>query len=168
MRKPIIRFLLIALSAASNACALPPVNTSSSSNSFAAQTSPTPAAAEAQAPCVVNATKICQDNARERPALFMPDAVKGQSAVNPSNLVAFAAPLQIPGGPQLKIACYYRPGTMAVVYARAWAVVAGDQLVDLNPQAGKVLNSPGAPIGPPLNDRNYRFLNERGYCLPRL
>lgn len=121
--------------------------------------------ANAQPPCEVNSVKICEDNARDRPKLFMPDAVKGQSAYNPSNLIAFSTPLQIPGGPKLQVACYYRPGTMAVVYARAWAQAGGpDQLVDLNPNAGKALNSPNAPSEPPLNDRDYRFLRERGYC----
>jgi hypothetical protein len=146
---------------------LPPVSSNGYSNSPAVQTSAAPPPmANAQPPCIVNAVKICQDNARERPALFFPDAIKGQSAANPSNLMAFAAPLQIPHGPPLKVACYYRPGTMAVVYARAWALIGGDQLVDLNPQAGQVLNSPGAPSAPPLTARDYRFLRERGYCAP--
>jgi hypothetical protein len=152
-----------ALSAGLAACALSPVP----SNSYS--TAPAQQSAMAQSPtvqpsCAVNAVKICQDNARERPPLFFPDAVKGQSAANPSNLMAFAAPLQIPGGPLLKVACYYRPGTMAVVYARAWALVAGNQLVDLDPQPGQVLNSPDAPSTPPLTQRDYQFLRERGYC----
>jgi hypothetical protein len=122
------------------------------------------AEANASPPCTVNAVKICQDNARDRPALFLSDAIKGQSAANPSNLVAFAASLQLPRGPELKIACYYRPGTMAVVYARAWALIGGKELVDLNPGQGQALNSPGAPTGPPLSAANYNYLRDRGYC----
>jgi hypothetical protein len=166
IRMVIARCVFAAASAALSACALPSGSSNGYSNAPAAQTSAPPPMSNAQPPCVVNAVKICQDNARERPALFFPDAIKGQSSANPSNLIAFAAPLQIPLGPQLKIACYYRPGTMAVVYARAWALVDGTQLVDLNPQAGQVLNSPGAPSAPPLTDRDYRFLRERGYCTP--
>jgi hypothetical protein len=154
-----ISYLFSAGLSAWAACTLPPVQ----SNNYSIQ--PALQSAAPQQSCAVNAVKICQDNARERPPLFFPDAIKGQSAANPSNLIAFAAPLQIPGGPQLKVACYYRPGSMAVVYARAWVLVGGNQLVDLNPQPGQVLNSPEAPSAPPLNQRDYQFLRERGYCL---
>jgi hypothetical protein len=157
-----ILWLAVLSGAALASCAMRPVPSGNNSNSLATPTD----AANGQPPCSVFAVKICQDNARDRPSLFYPDAVKGRSPDNPSNLVAFAAQLQIPAGPQLRIACYYRPGTMAVVYARAWALVAGDQLIDLNSQPGQVLNSPGAPTTPPLNDRDYRYLRDRGYCTP--
>ena len=166
MRSAIAGLMFAAASAALAGCASAP-SLSVYSNPIAAPAPPASSmAASAQAPCTVNAVKICQDNARDRPALFFPDAIKGQSAANPSNLIAFAAPLQIPRGATIKVACYYRPGTMAVVYARAWALVGGNQLIDLNPQAGQVLNSPGAPSSPPLGDRDYQFLRERGYCTP--
>ena len=150
------------------ACALPPVQSNGYSNSPAKQ-SPiaSPITANVQPPRTVNAVKICQDKARERPSFFIPDAIKGPSAANPSNLVAFAPPLRIPRGPQLKVVCYYRPGTMAVVYARAWALVGGNRLVDLNPQAGQVLNSAGAPPAPPLNQGDFQYLRDRSYCTPR-
>lgn len=165
IRTAISYFLSAVLSAALAACTLPPVQSGSYSNPPAQQSAAAPQLpATLQPSCAVNAVKICQDNARERPPLFFPDAIKGQSAANPSNLVAFAAPLQIPGGPQLKVACYYRPGSMTVVYARAWALVGGNQLVDLDPQPGQVLNSPDAPSTPPLHQRDYEFLRERGYC----
>lgn len=126
------------------------------------------AAMEQQEPaCWVNSVKICEDNARERPSLFFSDAVKGKSADNPQGFMAFDAPLQVPGGPMIQVACYYKPQTMAVVYARAWAQLGGgSQLVDLNPRPGQVLNSdPGQPARPPLSERNYRFLRDRGYCM---
>ena len=165
IRRLISYCLSAALSAALAACALPSVQPNSYSVPTARQSATAQVPAEVRPSCSVNAVKICQDNARERPPLFFPDAIKGQSAANPSNLMAFAAPLQIPGGPQLKVACYYRPGSMAVVYARAWALVAGNQLVDLDSQAGQVLNSPDAPSAPPLKQRDYQFLREHGYCL---
>jgi hypothetical protein len=157
IRCPIILAATVGLAA----CSLPASSPYSYSNS---SSPPSPADANTSPPCTVNAVKICQDNARDRPALFLSDAVKGQSAANPSNLVAFAASLQLPRGPELKIACYYRPGTMAVVYARAWALIGGKELVDLNPGPGQALNSPGAPTGPPLNVANYDYLRDRGYC----
>jgi hypothetical protein len=167
MRNAIAGLIFAAMIAAAAGCASQPSPANPYAGPITSQEPPASSlVAAAQPPCTVNAVKICQDNARDRPALFFPDAVKGQSAANPSNLMAFAAPLQIPGGPMLKVACYYRPGTMAVVYARAWALAGGNQLVDLNPQAGQVLNSPGAPSSPPLTDRDYRFLRERGYCAP--
>jgi len=141
--------------------------------SSAAPAAPQTAIAQQEPACWVNSVKICEDNARERPSLFFNDAVKGKSADNPQGFMAFDAPLQIPGGPMIQVACYYKPGTMAVVYARAWAQLGGDtqfgggtQLVDLNPRPGQVLNSdPGQPARPPLSERNYRFLRERGYCM---
>jgi hypothetical protein len=153
--------MTLAVSVVLAACSLPAVSPSSNSNSSSPSS---PVNAKASPPCTVNAVKICQDNARDRPALFLSDAVKGQSAANPSNLVAFAASLQLPRGPELKIACYYRPGTMAVVYARAWALIGGKDLVDLNPGQGQALNSPAAPTGPPLSAANYDYLRNRGYC----
>ncbi len=164
IRTAISYFLSAALSAALIACALPPVQSNWYSIPPAQQSAVSQLPADVRPSCAVNAVKICQDNARERPPLFFPDAIKGQSAANPSNLVAFAAPLQIPGGPQLKVVCYYRPGSMTVVYARAWALVDGNQLVDLDPQPGQVLNSPDAPLARPLHQRDYQFLRERGYC----
>jgi hypothetical protein len=143
---------------------LSPVSSNSYSSAPAQQAATAQSSPQSRPTCAVNAVKICQDNARERPPLFFPDAIKGQSAANPSNLMAFAAPLQIPGGPLLKVACYYRPGAMTVVYARAWALVGGNQLVDLDPQPGQALNSPDAPSTPPLTQRDYQFLRERGYC----
>jgi hypothetical protein len=165
LRTSISYLFSAALSAGLAACTLPPVQSNGYSIPPAQQSATAQPPAKLQPSCVVDAVKICQDNARERPPLFFPDAIKGQSAANPSNLMAFAAPLQIPGGPQLKVACYYRPGSMAVVYARAWVLVGGNQLVDLNPQPGQVLNSPDAPTAPPLDPRDYQFLHERGYCL---
>lgn len=164
IRTAISYFLSAALSAALIACTLPPVQSNSYSIPPAQQSAVSQLPADVRPSCAVNAVKICQDNARERPPLFFPDAIKGQSAANPSNLVAFAAPLQIPGGPQLKVVCYYRPGSMTVVYARAWALVDGNQLVDLDPQPGQVLNSPDAPLARPLHQRDYQFLRELGYC----
>ena len=134
IRRLISYCLSAALSAALAACALPSVQPNSYSVPTARQSATAQVPAEVRPSCSVNAVKICQDNARERPPLFFPDAIKGQSAANPSNLMAFDAPLQIPGGPQLKVACYYRPGSMAVVYARAWALVAGNQLVTSIPR----------------------------------
>jgi hypothetical protein len=136
--------------------------------SSAAPAAPSPEAAAQQEPaCWVNSVKICEDNARDRPSLFFSDAVKGKSADNPQGFMAFDAPLQIPGGPMIQVACYYKPETMKVVYARAWAQLGGgSQLVDLNPRPGQVLNSdPGQPVRPPLSERNYRFLRDRGYCM---
>ena len=133
--------------------------------SSAAPAAPQTAMAQQEPACWVNSVKICEDNARERPSFFFPDAVKGKSADNPQGFMAFDAPLQIPGGPMIQVACYYKPETMAVVYARAWAQLGGgSQLVDLNPRPGQVLNSE-QPARPPLNERNYRFLRDRGYCM---
>ncbi|MGH8014486.1 MAG: hypothetical protein ACREQ4_18510 [Candidatus Binataceae bacterium] len=112
----------------------------------------------------MDAVRICQEESRNRPSLYFPDAVKGKSAQNPSNLLAFATPFQIPGGAALKVACYYRPNTMKVVYARAWALTDEGIMVDLDPQAGQVLNS-GHPSGPPLDSRSLSFLKTHGYCL---
>jgi hypothetical protein len=135
--------------------------------SSAASAAPQAAMAQQEPACWVNSVKICEDNARERPSLFFPDAVKGKSAENPQGFMAFDAPLQIPGGPTIQVACYYKPDTMVVVYARAWAQLGGgSQLVDLNPRPGQVLNSDsGQPARPPLSERNYRFLRDRGYCM---
>lgn len=135
--------------------------------SSAAPAAPQAAMAPQEPACWVNSVKICEDNARERPSLFFPDAVKGKTVDNPQGFMAFDAPLQIPGGPMIQVACYYKPETMAVVYARAWAQLAGgSQLVDLNPRPGQVLNSDSEqPARPPLNERNYRFLRDRGYCM---
>jgi len=134
--------------------------------SSAAPAAPQGAMAQQEPACWVNSVKICEDNARERPSLFFSDAVKGKSADNPQGFMAFDAPLQIPGGPMIQVACYYKPETMTVVYARAWAQLGGgSQLVDLNPRPGQVLNSdPGQPARSPLSERNYRFLRDRGYC----
>jgi hypothetical protein len=118
----------------------------------------------AEKQCRVDAVKICEEQASNRPKLFFPDAVKGRSAKNPSNLMAFATPFQIPGGSQLKVACYYKPDGMKVVYARAWAVTDEGILVDLDPQPGQVLNS-GEPSAPPLDRRSLTYLTSHGYCL---